>query len=180
MESQAWRFATWLSMYPLDPSSVLDYFKHSPFYDRSCNNELLELQSAGLDPAQRTVQLHGMTGLEYELDLSSRYLIRKQYRRSPTEVNVHSVYYIVGAGVGVGTVYMLPSVHTVLSSQISSAAHYLEQAVTVLSTQIEYNPVQYYSWKKIKQQEEEEEEEIHRYSRLVDDVLRTTTSTTLQ
>jgi mediator of RNA polymerase II transcription subunit 6 len=182
-QHQAWRFASWLALYPLDAYSVLDYFKHSPFYDRSCNNELLELQSAGLDPQQRMQQLHSMTGLEYEVDLSTQYLIRKQLRRSPSDVSILGVYYINGTpGPQIGTVYSLPSVHAVLSSQLCSATYYLEQALEQLSGIIQFNPVQFYSWKKTGLAQEVEvdnseggedgEDAPHKYSRLVDEVLR--------
>jgi mediator of RNA polymerase II transcription subunit 6 len=183
-QHQAWRFASWLALYPLDAYSVLDYFKHSPFYDRSCNNELLELQSAGLDPQQRMQQLHSMTGLEFELDLTTQYLIRKQIRRSPSEVSILAVYYVLGApGPNIGTVYSLPSVHAVLSSQLCSATYYLEQALDQLSKVIQFNPVQFYSWKRTSVSQEAEEENLstedqegedapHKYSRLVDEILR--------
>lgn len=35
----SWRFLAWLQAWPLNRSTLLDYFKQSCFYDPSCNNE---------------------------------------------------------------------------------------------------------------------------------------------
>ena len=46
----SWRFEAWLNAFPLNRNTVLDYFKHSPFYDRLCNNEVvLQAQQSGAD-----------------------------------------------------------------------------------------------------------------------------------
>ncbi len=39
-----WRDDAWLSFFPLNVFTALDYFALSPFYDRSCNNELAKSQ----------------------------------------------------------------------------------------------------------------------------------------
>ena len=43
-----WRDDAWLSFYPLNIFTALDYFALSPFYDRGCNNELAKLQGGGV------------------------------------------------------------------------------------------------------------------------------------
>lgn len=133
----SWRWTAWLEQYPLNKSTVLDYFKHSDFYDRSCNNEVLAMQQQQqhlYDPSR----IRMMRGIEYEVDNSipspTYFLIRKQLRKSPEDVQVLALYYILGpqAGPGVGTVFPLPSVHRVLKTGLACFTYYLGQALSSL------------------------------------------------
>lgn len=75
-----WRDPSWVSM--LNPSNIMDYFSQSPFYDRTCNNEVIKMQR--LKPNQ----LQNMTGIEYILihvQENILYIIRKFHRYSPTQ-----------------------------------------------------------------------------------------------
>ena len=47
--STAWRYEGWLHSFPLNHATVLDYFKHSDFYDRTCNNEVALMQTMHAD-----------------------------------------------------------------------------------------------------------------------------------
>jgi hypothetical protein len=47
--NSAWRYEEWLHTWPLNKSTVLDYFKHSDFYDRTCNNEIAIMQTMSAD-----------------------------------------------------------------------------------------------------------------------------------
>jgi len=40
----SWRSEAWLHAYPLHAGTVLDYFKESDWYDRTCNNEMVRMQ----------------------------------------------------------------------------------------------------------------------------------------
>lgn len=44
-----WRDPNWLSCFPLNEFSALDYFALSPFYDTNCNNEELRRRGQGLE-----------------------------------------------------------------------------------------------------------------------------------
>jgi hypothetical protein len=100
--------------HPLDESTVLDYFTHSRFYDRSCNNERAR---GAVDPAAR---LREMRGVEYAVVRTAHrgpaadlLTIERRYRHSETHVDVQAVYYVLQ-----GVVYQAPHLHTVLSSRL--------------------------------------------------------------
>lgn len=45
----SWHDTTWIPI--LNPSNVMDYFqeKSNPFYDRTCNNEMIKMQRVGME-----------------------------------------------------------------------------------------------------------------------------------
>lgn len=45
----SWHDSNWIPI--LNPQNVMDYFadKSNPFYDRSCNNEILRMQRQGFE-----------------------------------------------------------------------------------------------------------------------------------
>lgn len=47
--SLCWRDDAFLSTYPLDRRTVLDYFSGSPFYDKGCNNEIARSRGLGVE-----------------------------------------------------------------------------------------------------------------------------------
>ncbi len=49
LTSTCWKDDLWLQHCQLHPASVLDYFSNSPFYDRTCNNELAKSRGMRLD-----------------------------------------------------------------------------------------------------------------------------------
>ena len=49
LHMSAWRHEHWLHTWPLNPHTVLDYFKHSDFYDKTCNNEIAIMQTMQAD-----------------------------------------------------------------------------------------------------------------------------------
>ncbi|XP_050809567.1 mediator of RNA polymerase II transcription subunit 6 isoform X3 [Gopherus flavomarginatus] len=78
----SWVDSSWIPI--LNNGSVLDYFseRSNPFYDRTCNNEVVKMQRLTLD------HLHQMIGVEYILLHAQEpilFIIRKQQRQSPTQ-----------------------------------------------------------------------------------------------
>ncbi|CAH2053126.1 unnamed protein product [Thlaspi arvense] len=63
----SFRDQLWINSYPLDRNYVFDYFALSPFYDITCNNEMLRRRS--IHPLDRS-HLSKMTGLEYVIRMS--------------------------------------------------------------------------------------------------------------
>ncbi|XP_018047445.1 PREDICTED: mediator of RNA polymerase II transcription subunit 6 isoform X2 [Atta colombica] len=106
----SWHDSAWIPV--LNPSNIMDYFseRSNPFYDRTCNNEIVKMQRLSPD------QLNNMTGLEYILlhvQEPILYVIRKQLRHSPTQASAVADYYIIA-----GVVYQAPDLGSVVSSRL--------------------------------------------------------------
>ncbi|XP_049596898.1 mediator of RNA polymerase II transcription subunit 6 isoform X2 [Syngnathus scovelli] len=133
----------------LNPGNVLDYFseRSNPFYDRTCNNEVVKMQRLSLD------HLNQMVGVEYILLHAQEpilYIIRKQQRQSPTQVIPLADYYII-----IGVVYQAPDLSTVISSRALSAVHGIQSAFDEAMSYCRYHPSKGYWWH-FKDQEERE------------------------
>jgi mediator of RNA polymerase II transcription subunit 6 len=133
-----WSDPQWLERYPLTFENVLTYFSRSPFYDPTCNNELVrmqmhpELQGEMLYYTQREEELLlGMQGVEYvplcSSDAHELFIIRKQVRRSADEVHVTNLYYIL-----YGQVYEAPAFSTVLLVRLRQSADFLVRSLGLL------------------------------------------------
>ncbi|KAF7710756.1 hypothetical protein HF521_009628 [Silurus meridionalis] len=116
----SWVDSSWVPM--LNSGNVLDYFseRSNPFYDRTCNNEVVKMQRLTLD------HLKQMVGVEYILLHAQEpilYIIRKQQRQSPAQLVPIADYYIIA-----GVVYQAPDLGSVISSRVLSAVHGIQSA----------------------------------------------------
>ncbi|XP_016334912.1 mediator of RNA polymerase II transcription subunit 6-like [Sinocyclocheilus anshuiensis] len=143
----SWVDSGWVPI--LNPSNVLEYFseRSNPFYDRTCNNEVVKMQRLTLD------HLNQMVGVEYILLHAQEpilYIIRKQQRQSPTQVIPLADYYIIA-----GVVYQAPDLGSVISSRVLSAVHGIQSAFDEAMSFCRYHPSKGYWWH-FKEQEERE------------------------
>lgn len=143
----SWVDSGWVPI--LNPGNVLDYFseRSNPFYDRTCNNEMVKMQRLTLE------HLNQMVGVEYFLLHAQEpilYIIRKQQRQSPTQVIPLADYYIIA-----GVVYQAPDLGTVISSRVLSAVHGIQSAFDEAVAYCRYHPSKGYWWH-FKDQEERE------------------------
>lgn len=134
----SWHDSNWIPI--LNPANVMDYFseKSNPFYDRTCNNEIVRMQRQSLD------LLNNMTGVEYILlhvQDPILYVIRKQHRHTPSEATPLADYYIIA-----GTVYQAPDLASVFNSRILSTVHHLQSAFEEAGSYSRYHPSKGYSW----------------------------------
>lgn len=134
----SWHDSAWIPM--LNPGNVMDYFSErtNPFYDRTCNNEIVKMQRLSLD------QLNNMTGLEYILlhvQDPILYVIRKQHRHSPAQAVPLADYYIIA-----GVVHQAPDLASILNSRILSTVHHLQSAFEESMSYSRYHPSKGYSW----------------------------------
>lgn len=110
--------------------NALEYFSRSPFYEPSCNNEILRAKN--LD----TEALSLMKGIEFTLCESpyeTLYIVLKQRRFSQAVVRRLAVYYILN-----NRIYEAPAFHTILATRLSRCASHLEAAMSKM-TQIYTN-----------------------------------------
>jgi hypothetical protein len=118
--SEYYRDEFWLAAYPLNATSLLDYFAFSPFYDKTCINERMKLHAMEASHGRRT-------GVEYVVKQTvspELFIIERLDRRSSTESVVLSVYYCLQ-----GTIYQAPDLATLLSARVERAAHLLSKAI---------------------------------------------------
>lgn len=122
-----WSDRTWLTHFPLNEHTVMDYFSLSQFYDRRCNNELVKMQN--LDP----VLLQTMAGIEYKLTgtpAPGLFIITKSRRSlNPASLEPLANYYVHE-----GNVYQSPTLHSVLSTRILQSLHHLRNAFNTMQS----------------------------------------------
>ncbi|KMZ70204.1 hypothetical protein ZOSMA_1G01770 [Zostera marina] len=120
----------WLNSYPLNCILVFDYFALSPFYDVTCNNELLRSRSQSIHPFDIS-HLSKMTGNEYVLTRIKEpnlFVLRKQMRYGPDRVIPQLMYYILD-----GSIFQAPQLCNLLYSKIEKTIHHLSQGFTIVS-----------------------------------------------
>jgi mediator of RNA polymerase II transcription subunit 6 len=103
-------------MYGLNIQNALDYFSTSQFYDRTCNNEVLKMQTKFNNLEQLNMELSRMVGVEYALTHVQEpilYVVRKQNRLDPLTVLPIESFFIID-----GSIYKSPSIYNVLTSRM--------------------------------------------------------------
>ncbi|CAG9837072.1 unnamed protein product [Diabrotica balteata] len=169
--SLSWHDSAWIPI--LNTSNIMEYFSQgsNPFFDRTCNNEIVKMQRLNTD------QLQNMTGVEYVLlhvQEPILYVIRKQHRQSPQQIIPLADYYIIA-----GIVYQAPDLASVLNSRLLSAVHYLQSSFEESSGFAKYHPSKGYSWdfksqraaEKVKKDEKPREEPSSLFQRQRVDML---------
>ncbi|XP_058149167.1 mediator of RNA polymerase II transcription subunit 6 isoform X2 [Dasypus novemcinctus] len=134
----SWVDSTWIPI--LNSGSVLDYFseRSNPFYDRTCNNEVVKMQRLTLE------HLNQMVGVEYILLHAQEpilFIVRKQQRQSPTQVIPLADYYIIA-----GVIYQAPDLGSVINSRVLTAVHGIQSAFDEAMSYCRYHPSKGYWW----------------------------------
>ncbi len=139
--SLSWCDRTWLPI--LNLTNVLNYFaeRTNPFYDHTCNNEILRMRGIKIDALP---ELEKMQGTEYVLlhvQEPILYVIRKQKRLSPTATTPLANYYIIA-----GIVYQAPDLQSIIQSKMLTTIHCLQSAFEECFQYVRFHPSTDYYW----------------------------------
>ena len=123
----------WLTTFGCFKVNALEYFYTSHFYDPECNNQLIRNQGVSVE------HLIGMVGWEYSLDEEHidephLYVIRKAYRKSPKEIEVAEVFYILD-----GIIYQSPNLYDLFRVKTSKINFNLLKSFNEIRDNIGYN-----------------------------------------
>jgi MED6 mediator sub complex component len=129
----SFRDVSWLQAFSLTEESVFTYLALSQFYDRTCNNEVVSMQTrytnysnAPLSQSAIREKLQTMVGIEYllkEFKSPSYFLIQKVYRSSPANFSLLSELYVIN-----GTIYQAPSLEALLHFRLTNILDNLGKA----------------------------------------------------
>ena len=122
------------STYPTE-STALDYFKNSPFYDKTSNNEILnmQMQYTTLDKSEIEEKLKQMMGIEYKFkeSINNIFIIEKVYRKSYNITELRDIYYIMN-----GVIYKAPSDKKLLTSRFINSAYFIDKALDIYLSKV--------------------------------------------
>lgn len=133
-----WSDPQWLSSFPLNEATALHYFTTSPFYDPTCNNQLINAQQ--LDPSL----LKTMAGTEYSVasPCPALFIVTKSRRSlTPPSIEPLATYYIHE-----GNVYQAPTLHAVLSTRMLQALHHMRKALDTIQNAAALTTTRKYTW----------------------------------
>uniref|UniRef100_A0A2K6G3J8 Mediator of RNA polymerase II transcription subunit 6 n=1 Tax=Propithecus coquereli TaxID=379532 RepID=A0A2K6G3J8_PROCO len=146
----SWVDSSWIPI--LNSGSILDYFseRSKPFYDRTCNNEVVKMQRLTLE------LLNQMVEVEYILLHAQEpilFIISKQQQQCPAQVIPLADYYIIA-----GVIYQAPDLGSVINSRKKLAGHGGASAFDEAMSWCRYHPSKGYWWH-FKDDEDQKEEE---------------------
>jgi len=144
-----------LSSRTLDDTNVLEYFSSSPFYDKSCNNEILKMQTQfrGLDLKSK---LSTMIGIFYELLNSNSdktlFIIKKAYNHG-NSIDTLGIYYIIH-----GYIYSAPTNYSIYGCRMSDSMWILNSFINKVFEKRKFNPFNLIKRKYVTQRLEDNED----------------------
>lgn len=149
-ESICFRDQAFIDTFPLSEHNILDYFAASQFYDNSCTNEVLKMQTKFANLTELQQNLDQMIGIQYILDTHnderSLFIIKKINRFGIKDYEVLNVYYCM-----FGNIYQCPTNVTVFNSRLSNFYYYLNEAFDYMEECVSYDLFKGVSYEKNEQ-----------------------------
>lgn len=119
---------------PLNKDNVLEYFSTSPFYDKSCNNEVLKMQTQ-FRLLDKDLNVSTMVGLFYEvMDTDEPFVIKKAYNNGDS-IDALRFYYIIH-----GYIYCAPTNYSIYRYRVSNAMWILNSFINKMIEKKKFNP----------------------------------------
>ncbi|KAM0673388.1 Mediator of RNA polymerase II transcription subunit 6 [Gurleya vavrai] len=118
-ENICFRDQNFLNANELDDNNAIDYFSNSQFYDTTCTNEILRMQTKFTNLNELKEDLNKMKGVQYFLNSSNKektlFIIYKIQRYNTVDYDLLCVFYILN-----GTIYQAPTNLSVHNSRLSN------------------------------------------------------------
>lgn len=129
--NQYFRYDEWITTYSISRSTILDYFALSPFYQKSCLNEVWKIQ--GIDVANLYTNpiyaniIKESRGIEYVVRPNNSepqlFIIERRLRNTNNSIATLSIYYCLH-----GTIYQSPDFRQLIFSRIEQSSQAITRA----------------------------------------------------
>lgn len=139
MENICFVDTNFISFNPLNESNIIEYFSTSPFYDPSCNNEVLKMQSqySGNKITQEVNTLKGLYFiLDYKNEENTLFVIRKSINEGDKHVNLNFYYVIFGH------IYEAPTNISLFQSKTTEIFWQLNKLIDGMIEDLSFDPLE--------------------------------------
>lgn len=149
-----------LASFPLTHDNILQYFSTSQFYDSTCINEILKMQSqfAGIDIGHKLTTTPGVyyqvvDNMDSNMDNSLFIIAKKKF--DGTNTTTLKLYYCIH-----GYIYAAPTTKLISEARMTDALWYLSEALNHYEDQKKFNWLEGFKYKKEDKAENDDVEEV--------------------
>lgn len=144
----------WLEENPLTEETILSYFALSPFYDRSCLNEILKMQTQFSNLFDINEKLKSINGLRYNIsNKNDIFYIFKIDKKKDSE-KILDFFYVMFGRIFKGTSY-----NSVIKSRFNNFLFFLEKSIDSFYKERIFDPFDGFKIKFDEEVEKKDEEE---------------------
>lgn len=137
MENICFRDQSFLNTTPLTEYTILEYFSTSQFYDTSCTNEVLKMQTKFGDTTSAHT-LQDLNGIQYILheynDDRSLFIIYKINRYGIDDFDVLVVYYVM-----FGNIYQSPINHSLFNGRLVNHFYLINEVLDLYEENLKFD-----------------------------------------
>jgi len=141
----------------LPEEHLIEYFSHSPFYDRTSANERF---AKLVNPKEIDEFMAISAGKQYLKEHARPprlYCILRQVRHNESSVTPTGMFYIID-----GNIYEAPTLRAVAENRLMTSIFHLQNSFKIFSTFTEWDPIKDYSWDRKKSEDVEKKDDLER------------------